>query len=45
MKIGVLSDTHGMLDDRVFEHFESCDEIWHCGDWGVVGGSQQIGSI
>lgn len=36
MRIGVLSDTHGMLDDRVFEHFSSCSEIWHCGDWGSV---------
>lgn len=33
-KIGLLSDTHGMLDERVFEHFASCDEVWHCGDWG-----------
>lgn len=35
-KIGILSDTHGILDDRVFEHFESCDEIWHCGDIGSL---------
>lgn len=34
MKIGLLSDTHGWLDDEVFEHFESCDEIWHAGDIG-----------
>ena len=33
-KIGVLSDTHGLLDKRVFEHFECCDEIWHAGDIG-----------
>jgi len=36
MKIGILSDTHGLLDDRVFEHFRNCDEIWHCGDWGSL---------
>ncbi len=35
-KIGFLSDTHGYLDPRVFEHFESCDEIWHGGDIGTV---------
>lgn len=33
-KIGLLSDTHSYLDKRVFEHFESCDEIWHAGDIG-----------
>ncbi len=32
--IGLLSDTHGYLDQRVFSHFESCDEIWHAGDIG-----------
>jgi putative phosphoesterase len=34
MKIGLISDTHGWLDDEVFEHFASCDEIWHAGDIG-----------
>ena len=33
-KIGLISDTHGLLDKRVFEHFAPCDEIWHCGDIG-----------
>ena len=35
-KIGILSDTHGMLDQRVFEHFAECDEIWHAGDIGSL---------
>ena len=25
-RIGVLSDTHGLLDKRVFEHFKDVDE-------------------
>lgn len=33
-RIGLLSDTHGWLDDAVFRHFEHCDEIWHAGDFG-----------
>ena len=33
-KIGLISDTHGYLDENVFRHFESCDEIWHAGDFG-----------
>jgi putative phosphoesterase len=34
-KIGLISDTHGYLDEVVFRHFESCDEIWHAGDFGT----------
>jgi len=33
-RIGLLSDTHGFLDEAVFEHFAECDEIWHGGDFG-----------
>ncbi|WP_462265425.1 metallophosphoesterase family protein [Mucilaginibacter sp.] len=33
-KIGLISDTHGYLDDAVFKHFAPCDEIWHAGDFG-----------
>jgi putative phosphoesterase len=36
MKIGLLSDTHSYLDENVFKHFDSCDEIWHAGDIGGV---------
>lgn len=32
--IGLISDTHGYLDEAVFRHFEKCDEIWHAGDFG-----------
>lgn len=32
--IGLISDTHGFLDDAVFKHFADCDEIWHAGDFG-----------
>lgn len=34
--IGLLSDTHSYLDERVFDHFANCDEIWHAGDIGSV---------
>ena len=33
-RIGLLSDTHGFLDESVFRHFSACDEIWHAGDIG-----------
>jgi putative phosphoesterase len=33
-RIGIISDTHGFLDEAVFKHFENCDEVWHAGDFG-----------
>jgi len=35
-RIGLISDTHGFLDDNVFEHFKNCQEIWHAGDFGNI---------
>lgn len=35
-RIGLLSDTHGYLDDRILVHFKDCDEIWHAGDIGGI---------
>ena len=36
MKIGLISDTHGWIHPRLFDHFASCDEIWHAGDIGNI---------
>ncbi len=33
-RIGLLSDTHGWLDEAIYRHLETVDEIWHAGDWG-----------
>jgi putative phosphoesterase len=35
-RIGLISDTHGFLDENVFKHFENCNEIWHAGDFGDI---------
>ena len=35
-KIGLLSDTQAYFDDRYFEYFKDCDEIWHAGDIGSI---------
>jgi putative phosphoesterase len=35
-KIGVLSDTHGFLDEKIWKYFADVDEIWHAGDIGSV---------
>ena len=36
IRIGLISDTHGYLDENVFKHFKTCDEIWHAGDFGSL---------
>ena len=33
-RIGLISDTHGYLDEKVFDYFSDCDEVWHAGDFG-----------
>lgn len=33
-RIGLMSDTHGVIPDQVFKHFQDVDEIWHAGDIG-----------
>jgi len=41
-RIGLLADTHGELDPRVFKFFADVDEIWHAGDFGAIEVSQQL---
>ena len=42
MKIGLLSDTHGWIHPRLFDHFAECDEIWHAGDIGNIETADKI---
>jgi len=41
-RIGLLSDTHSFLDENIFRHLESCDEIWHAGDFGNLALAEQL---
>ncbi|MDR2040576.1 MAG: metallophosphatase family protein [Bacteroidales bacterium] len=34
VKIGILSDTHGFIEPRLFDFFSSCDMLFHAGDIG-----------
>ena len=36
MRIGLLSDTHGVWDEAVWTYFTPCDEVWHAGDFGSI---------
>ena len=35
-RIGLLSDTHGFVDPKIYKHFKDLDEIWHAGDVGTL---------
>lgn len=43
--IGLISDTHGFLDERVFDYFAACDEIWHAGDIGEPTVAEQLAAF
>jgi putative phosphoesterase len=46
-RIGLISDTHSFLDEKVLEYFKDCDEVWHAGDFGdgVIDKLKDIKSI
>ncbi len=41
-KIGLLSDTHGDLNERLLNFFANVDEIWHAGDIGNIETSDRL---
>lgn len=44
-RIGLISDTHGFLDDRFIIHLKKCDEIWHAGDIGSLEVTEKLTEI
>jgi len=44
-RIALLSDTHSYLDPKVFKYFESCDQIWHAGDIGIISITDELSKI
>lgn len=42
MRIGLISDTHGWIHPRLYEHFSGCDEIWHAGDIGTTEAADEL---
>lgn len=45
MKIGLLSDTHCLFDDKLKNFFADADEIWHAGDFGNIGTADSIAAF
>ncbi len=35
-RIGLMSDTHGFIDPKIYTYFKDVDEIWHAGDVGSI---------
>lgn len=44
-KIGIISDTHGYMDERIAHHLQECDEIWHAGDIGDIAVTDALNKI
>lgn len=44
-RIGLISDTHGHIDNRWKEVFAGCDEIWHAGDIGDIAVAEYLQGI
>jgi putative phosphoesterase len=45
MKIGLISDTHGYVDEQILQHLSTCDEIWHAGDFGTLQVSDSLTAV
>ena len=44
-KIGILSDTHGFVEPRLFDFFASCDMLFHAGDIGSMEVADQLSAF
>lgn len=44
-RIGLLSDTHGFLHEKVFDFFNDVDEVWHAGDFGSIEVIQRLSAF
>ncbi|HET8962564.1 MAG TPA: metallophosphoesterase family protein, partial [Chitinophagales bacterium] len=45
MKILLLSDTHGHIDERILHYASEVDEVWHAGDIGNLDVTDDIQNI
>ena len=44
IRVALLSDTHGHMDERILHHVSQCDEVWHAGDIGSASVLQRLES-
>ncbi len=44
-RIGIISDTHSYMDDRIVHHLKNCTEVWHAGDIGTLRVTDAIAEV
>lgn len=44
-RIGLISDTHGYIPERLFTLFKDVDEIWHAGDIGSLAVTDRLSAF
>jgi putative phosphoesterase len=45
LKILLLSDTHGFIDEKILKYCHQSDEVWHAGDIGSIKVTDSIKEI
>ena len=45
IKVALISDTHGYLDEQLLSLLSDADEIWHAGDIGAISVLDQLRSL
>ncbi|HVG12513.1 MAG TPA: metallophosphoesterase family protein [Flavisolibacter sp.] len=45
VRIGLISDTHGYMNEGILRHLSTCDEVWHAGDFGSIDVVRQLQSL
>lgn len=45
IRIGLISDTHRHMDDKMLNFLDGVDEIWHAGDIGSLEITDRLGSV
>ncbi len=44
-RIGIISDTHSLWDEKYRKYFSECDEIWHAGDIGSTDVAERLAAV
>ena len=44
-RIALLSDTHSYIDERILNHINEVDEVWHAGDIGDISITDKLAQL
>jgi putative phosphoesterase len=44
-RVGLLSDTHGCFDEKLYRFFDNVDELWHAGDIGDISVADEMAAF